>query len=88
MINDKFKKDDVWTNMITSSDKQLLIDLCTMLKNHKVKYLLFDTYNRRFEQSYTVKAYTKTRLESKLIDEFLQNSSSRYLRMIDGNEVK
>lgn len=88
MINDKFKKDDVWTNIITSSSKEMLIDLCTMLREHKVKYLLYDTYNRRFEQSYTVTAFTKTKSESKLIDEYLKNTDVRYLRMIDGVEIK
>lgn len=88
MINDKFKKDDVWTNIITSSSKEMLIDLCTMLREHKVKYLLYDTYNRRFEQSYTVTAFTKTKKESKLIDEYLKNTDVRFLRMIDGVEIK
>ena len=88
MINDKFKKDDVWQNTITASDKNFLVELCTMLREHKVKYLLYDTYNRRFEQSYTVTAFTKTKTESKLIDSYLKNTDVKYLRMIDGVEVK
>ena len=88
LINDKFKKDDVWENTITSSDKEFLVNLCTMLREHKVKYLLYDTYNRRFEQSYTVTAFTKTKSESRLIDEYLKNTEVKYLRMIDGNEVR
>ena len=88
MMNDKFKKDDVWTNIITSSNKEMLVGLCTMLREYKVKYLLYETLNRRFEQSYTVTAFTKTKAESKLIDEFLQNTDSKYLRMIDGVEVR
>lgn len=88
MINDRFKKDDVWTNIITSSNKEMLVELCTMLREHKVKYLLYDTYNRRFEQSYTVTAFTKTKSESRLIDEYLKNTDVKYLRMIAGVEVK
>lgn len=88
LINDKFKKDDVWGNTITSSDKEFLVNLCTMLREHKVKYLLYDTYNRRFEQSYTVTAFTKTKSESRLIDEYLKNTDVKYLRMISGVEVK
>lgn len=86
VINDKFKKDDVWTNIITSSSKDMLLELCTMLRENHVKYLLYDTYNRRFEQSYTVTAFTKTKAESKLIDDFLNNTDVKYLRMIDGIE--
>jgi uncharacterized protein YebE (UPF0316 family) len=88
MINDKFKKDDVWENIITSSDKDFLVNLCTMLREHRVKYLLYETLNRRFEQSYTVTAFTKTKAESRLIDEYLKNTDVKYLRMIDGVEVK
>lgn len=88
MINDKFKKDDVWENTITSSDKEFLVNLCTMLRERKVKYLLYETLNRRFEQSYTVTAFTKTKAESRLIDEYLKNTEVKYLRMIDGIEVK
>ena len=36
ILNDKFKKDDVWGNIITSSDTDMLIDLCTVLKKTKL----------------------------------------------------
>ena len=88
VINNKFKRDDVWENIITSSDKDFMIGLCAMLRENRVKYLLYDTYNRRFEQSYTVTAFTKTKVESRLIDKYLKNTNVKYLRMIDGNEVK
>lgn len=88
IINDRFKKDDVWQNIITSNDKNMLIHLCEMLRENKIKYLLYDTYNRNFEQSYTVTAFTKTKAESKLIDEFLHQSDAKYLRMINGVEIK
>ena len=88
IISDKFKKDDTWTNIITSSNKEMLVDLCTMLREHKVKYLLYDTYNRNFKQSYTITAFTKTKAESKLIDEFLDSTDVKFLRMINGIEVK
>lgn len=87
VINDKFKKDDVWQNVVTSSDKEMLVKLCTMLRDNHVKYLLYETLNRRFEQSYTVTAFTKTKAESKLIDEFLKSTDAKYLRMIDGIET-
>ena len=88
VLNDKFKKDDVWGNVITSSDTEMLIKLCTILKEHKVKYLLMDTYNRRFEKTFTVQVYTKTKEESKLIDDYLNSCDAKYLRMINGIEVK
>ena len=88
IINDKFKKDDTWTNIITCSNKNDMVKLCTMLKEHKIKYLLFDTYSRKFVESLTVMIFSKTKYESKLIDEFLEQNDVKYLRMIDGIEVK
>lgn len=87
IINDKFKKDDVWQNIVTSSDKEMLIGLCTILKEHRIKYLLFDTYNRSFYESLTVIIFSKTKDESKLIDDYLKTTNSKYLRMIDGIEI-
>lgn len=88
IINDKFKKDDVWENTITSSNQEFLVGLCTMLREHKVKYLLYNTYNRSFKQSFTVTAFTKTKAESRLIDEYLKDTEVKFLRMIDGEEIK
>lgn len=88
MINERFKKDDVWTNIITSNNSKMIISLCEMLKENNIKYLLYYTYNRKFNQSLTVTAYTKTKAESKLIDQYLSRQDAKYLRMIDGNEVK
>lgn len=84
IINDKFKKDDTWENTITSSDKELLVGLCTMLKEHNIKYLLYNTYNRSFDESLTVTIFSKTKKDSKLIDDYLKQTSSKYLRMING----
>lgn len=88
LINDKFKKDDTWTNILTCSNKKDIVKLCTMLKENKIKYLLFDTYNRSFIESYTVMIFSKTKAESRLIDEFLEQTEIKYLRMINGAEVK
>lgn len=87
IISDYFKKDSVWTNDITSSDKDMLIELATLMKDNKIKYLLFNTYNRKFEESLTIKIYAKTRNQSKIIDRFLEQTDARYLRMIDGEQV-
>ena len=87
IISDKFKKDDTWTNIITCSNKNDIVKLCTMLKENKIKYLVFDTYNRSFVESLTVMIFAKTKYDSKLIDKFLEQNDIKYLRMIDGIEV-
>ena len=59
-----------------------------MLKEHKIKYLLFNTYTRSFNESLTIMIFSKTKAESKLIDDYLEKTNAKYLRMIDGVEVK
>jgi uncharacterized protein YebE (UPF0316 family) len=88
LINDRFKKDDTWTNILTTSNKEDITKLCTILKKKKIKYLLFNTFNRQFEESLTIMVFAKTRAESKLIDNYLEFTDAKYLRMIDGIEVK
>ena len=88
IINDKFKKDDIWQNIVTSTDREMLVGLCTMLKEHNIKYLLYDTYNRSFNESLTVTIFSKTKKDSKLIDDYLEKTNSKFLRMIDGIETK
>lgn len=88
LLNDKFKKDDVWTNIITSNDKNFIVQICTLMKENHIKYLLYDTYNRKFHSSYTVTIFAKTKQQSRIIDDFLSNTNIKYLRMIDGVEVK
>ena len=88
LINDKFQKDDTWTNILSTNDKEDATKLCTILKKKKIKYLLFNTFNRQFEESLTIMVFAKTRAESKLIDNYLEFTDTKYLRMIDGIEVK
>lgn len=88
LINDRFKKDDTWTNILSTNEKEDATKLCTILKKKKIKYLLFNTFNRQFEESLTIMVFAKTREESKLIDNYLEFTDAKYLRMIDGIEVK
>ena len=88
IINDKFKRDDTWTNILTTSNNEDMIKLCSALKKRNIKYLLFKTLNRRNEESLTVMVFAKTRAESKLIDHYLEFTDAKYLRMIDGIEIK
>lgn len=88
LINDRFKKDDTWTNILSTNNKEDATKLCTILKKKKIKYLLFNTFNRQFEESLTIMVFAKTREESKLIDNYLEFTDAKYLRMIDGIEVK
>lgn len=83
MINDKFKKDSKWTFFLTSSDKDDVLRLCNYLVDHKIKYLANHGLNRKGQETINVIAYSKTKDQSRLIEEYLKNTESKYLKEIN-----
>lgn len=58
------------------------MELCDYLLKHKIKYIPFDSYNRDNSKSISVLAFARTKHESKLIDDFVQKSDTKYLRQV------
>ena len=83
MINDKFKKDSKWTFFLTSSDKDDVLRLCNYLVENKIKYLANHGLNRKGQETINVIAYSKTKDQSRLIEEYLNNTESKYLKEIN-----
>lgn len=81
-INDRFKKDSTYTNILTCSNDDSIDSMCDYLLTHKIKYIPVDSYNRRNERTKTILVFAQTKYESKLIDTFLENSDTKYLRQI------
>ena len=71
LINDKFKRDTKWTFVITSSDAEDIKMLCNYLVANKIKYIANDGYNRRGERTINVMAFSKTKNDSRLIEDYL-----------------
>lgn len=82
MINAKFKKDTKWTFVITSSNKNDIQNLCNYLVEHGIKYIANDGYTRKGEHTINVMAFSKNKDESRLIESFLKNTESKYLKEI------
>lgn len=81
-ISDRFKKDATYTNILTCSSTDSIDAMCMYLLEHKIKYIPVDSYSRSNERTKTILAFAQTKYESKLIDEFLMNSDTKYLRQI------
>ena len=81
-INDKFKRDTKWTFVITSSDIEDVKMLCNYFVAHKIKYIANDGYTRKGEHTINVIAFSKTKNDSRLIENYLQNTTSKYLKEI------
>jgi uncharacterized protein YebE (UPF0316 family) len=82
LINSRFKKDEKWTMFLTSSDKDDVERLCNYLAENKIKYLASNGYNRKMEPTINITAFSKTKAESRLIEEYLKTTDSKYLKEI------
>lgn len=82
-IADRFKADDKWQYHMTSSDKEDVIHLCNYLAEHKIKYLANHGLTRGGKETINVIAYSKTKDQSRLIENYLKNTESKYLKEIN-----
>lgn len=82
LVNDKLKKDSTFTNILTCTCDASIYELCSYLLDNNIKYIPVDSYGRNNERTKTVMAFASTRYESKLIDSFLEKSSTKYLRQV------
>lgn len=81
-INNKCKKAAKWSFIITSSNINDIQNLCSYLAEHNVKYIANDGYTRKGEHTINVIAFSKSKDESRLIEKFLENTESKYLKEI------
>lgn len=82
LINERFKRDVVYTNILTCTCTDSIDELCDYLLEHNIKYIPVDSYNRANIKTKTVFAFAQTKYESTLIDTFLKESKTKYLRQI------
>ena len=82
LVNNKFKKDAKWTMILTSSDVDDIKHFCNYLATNKIKYIANDGYNRRMERTINIIAFSKTKNESRLIEEYLRTTQTKYLKEI------
>ena len=81
-INEKFKKAAKWSFVITSHNLNDIQNLCNYLVKHKIKYIANDGYTRKGEHTVNVIAFSKSKDDSRLIEEFLEHTESKYLKEI------
>ena len=82
ILNDRFKKAAKWTFVITSSNLNDIQNLCSYLAENKIKYIANDGYTRKGEHTINVISFSKSKDESRLIEKFLKNTESKFLKEI------
>lgn len=82
LLNSKLKKAAKWTFVIASSNLNDIQKLCNYLAEHGIKYIANDGYTRKGNHTINVIAFSKSKDESRLIERFLENTESKYLKEI------
>jgi len=82
VISSRFKKAAKWTFVITSHNLNDIQNLCNYLAEHKIKYIANDGYTRKGEHTINVMAFSKSKDESRLIEDFLKSTGSKFLKEI------
>lgn len=79
LINDKLKKDAKWTMVIASSNIDDVKAFCNYLTVNKIKYTANKGYDRHWNDTIHIIAFSKTKEESKLIQKYIDETSTKYL---------
>lgn len=81
-ISDKFSKERTFVNVLLSDDKAAMMELRDFLKENKITNLAADGYTKDWDKTIAITAYAETREQSRLIDEYIQNSNTKIKRII------
>lgn len=82
LINDRFKRAAKWMFILTSDNAEDVQKLCGYLAEHSIKYIANKGLTRENESTIHVIALSKSKDDSRLIERFLENAKSKYLKEI------
>lgn len=81
-ISDKFSKERTFVNVILSDDREAMVYLREFLKEHHITNLATDGYTKDWNKTIAITAYAETREQSRLIDQYIKDSSVKFKRII------
>ena len=87
-FNDKFSKDKTYVNVIMSDDIVAMQKLRSFLARHKITNVATESYTLDWEKTLCITAYAETKEQSRLIDEYLNNSATKFKRVVQGERIK
>lgn len=83
-INNKFSKETVFINIVTSNDKNKMKVFGDHMRSEGIKILTMPTYGDEIEKkTLTALVFANTRNQSKLIDKYVENNSELYREVIN-----
>lgn len=82
-VSNRFSKEKTYVNVIMSDDLQAMKRLRDFLAKHHVTNVAADTYTLDWsKKTITITAYAETKEQSRLIDEYIENSELKFKRVI------
>lgn len=82
-INNKFSKETVYINIITSNDKEKMKAFGDHMRAEGIKVVTMPTYGDDVEKTLTALVFASTRNQSKLIDKYVKNNNELYREVIN-----
>lgn len=82
IISNKFSKDRIYVNVIMNDDKKIMMELRDWLKDHKITNLATVGFTKDWKRTLAITAYAETKEQSRLIDEFIDESGVKFKRII------
>lgn len=87
-FNNKFSKEKTYVNVIMSDDKKEMMKLRDFLAENKITNVASDSYTMDWERkTLTITAYAETKSQSKLIDEYIEASGTKFKRLVQDKRV-
>lgn len=81
-LNDKFSKERTFVNVILSDNREAMEELRDYLREHKITNLATEAFTKEWEKTIAITAYAETKEESKLLDEYIAKSETKFKRLI------
>lgn len=82
-INNKFSKETVYINIVTSNDKGQMKDFADHMRAEGIKVVTMPTYGDDIEKTLTALVFANTRNQSKKIDKYMETNQGFYREVVD-----
>lgn len=82
-INNKFSKETVFINIVTSNDKEKMKSFGDHMRADGIKVVTIPTYGDDIEKTLTALVFANTRNQSKLIDKYVETNQDIYREVIN-----
>lgn len=83
LVSDKLSKDRTYVNVIMSDDLYEMKKLRDFLADRHITNVAADTYTKEWNRkTITITAYAETKAESRMINQYLENSRKKFKRVV------